>query len=279
MPSSPLIFRLVVVILFQFLLFLGVAEKVFAVSLESFLEPNKHVDIVPASRDTIRTIHVKEGEQVKKGQLLVTLDLEVLFAHRNTAKILAGAHGRIDSASTVIKMRQNILNNLQRLETTGHVRPNELEKAETDLAIARSDLLAAKEERLIRKAELKQIEAQIAQKKIKSPISGVVSRIYKTEGELVGVSDGDSLITIVQTRPLHAVFHIPYGYADRFPAGREVLLGVDGFDTPEKGVVAFASPIVNPESGTVRVKVDLSESFDAKSGIRCSLDSDRAVPQ
>lgn len=250
-----------------------------AVTLESFLEPDRKVDIVPVNRDIVRGIHVDEGEAVKAGQLLVTLDLGVLNAQHNTANILASNRGQLDSAGIMVKMRSAQLENLNRLESTGHVRPNELEKSRADLALAEADLLTAKESRKIRLAELKQIEAQIEVKKIRSPIDGVVSRIFKTEGELVGLNDEDALVTVVQPLPLHVIFHIPYTFIGTLTVGQKVALQVDGKEETVIGTVLYSSPVVNPESGTVRIKIGFDDNFVAKSGIRCSFETDQLLNQ
>ena len=89
-----------------------------AVSLESFLEPNKQVDIVPVNRDIVREVHIVEGDHVKAGQLLVTLDLGVLKAQHNTAKILASNRGQLDSAKTIVTMRRAQFENLNKLKST-----------------------------------------------------------------------------------------------------------------------------------------------------------------
>jgi len=261
------------------LLVVFLAENVAAITLESFLEPDRKVVIVPVNRDIVSKIHVDEGEAVKAGQLLVTLDLGVLNAQHNTAKILASNRGQLDSAQIMVKMRSAQLENLNRLESTGHVRPNELEKSRADQALAEADLLTAKESRKIRQAELKQIEAQIEVKKIRSPIDGVVSRIFKTEGELVGLNDEDALVTVVQPLQLHVVFHIPYNFIGTLKAGQKVSLQVDEVEDPVIGTVLYSSPVVNPESGTVRVKIGFEDSFMGKSGIRCSFETDQLLTQ
>lgn len=248
-------------------------------TLESFLEPSKRVDIVPVSRDTVKKIHIKEGQNVKTGQILFTLDHDVLIARRNTAKILASVHSQIDSASVVVEMRRKQLESLQQLKQTGHVRPKELEKSKAELAIAEADLVSAREEILIRKAELKQIDTQIALKKIVSPIDGIVVRIYKEEGEIIGINDADILVTVVKTIPLRATFHVPESIGLQLTAGDKVSLQVTGVEQTVVGRILFSSPLVNPESSTVRVTVGLPKSFRAKSGIRCTMETDQIKPQ
>ncbi len=88
-----------------------------AATLESFLEPHKQVDIVPVNRDIVREVHVAEGDLVKVGQLMVTLDLGVLNAQHNTAKILASNRGQLDSAKIIVAMRKAQLENLTRLRS------------------------------------------------------------------------------------------------------------------------------------------------------------------
>lgn len=254
----------------------GLAE---AVILESFLEPDKQIDIVPVNRDIVTEVHVEEGDAVAAGQLMVTLDLRVLNAQHNTAKILASNRGQLDSAKIIVAMRKDQLENLTRLDSTGHVRPKELEKSRADLALAEADLLTARESRKIRLAELKQIEAQIEVKKIRSPIDGVVSRIFKRKGELVGLGDEDALITVVQPLPLHVIFHIPNSFAGDLHQGKELALQVGGNREIVSGTVLYSSPIIDAESGTVRVKIGFADDFAAKSGSRCSLDTEQLGPQ
>lgn len=260
-------------------LLLGITGNAVAVTLESFLEPHKQVDIVPVNRDIVREVHVEEGDHVKVGQLLVTLDLAVLSAQQNTAKILASNRGQLDSAKVIVEMRKAQLENLERLESTGHVRAKELEKSRADLAIAEADLLTAQETRKIRLAELQQIEAQVEVKKIRSPIDGIVSRVFKIEGELVGLNDEDALVTVVQASPLHVIFHIPNSFIGNLTQGQKVVLQVGGPEEVVVGKVLYFSPVIDPESGTIRVKIGFGDDFTAQSGIRCSLETDQLRSQ
>lgn len=239
--------------------------------LESFLEPRKQVDVVPVNRDVIQELHVKEGDSVQRGQLLITLNIDVLKAREKTAIILADTRGELVSAQTIVGMRRGLLENLQQLKATGHVRPRELEKAQLELAVAEAELLKAHEQRAIREAELEQIKAQIDEKMIKSPVDGIVTRIYKEEGELVGMSSGDKLVTVVQLDPLQATFYVPAPFSSQFSKGKIVTLLIDGDIGSVQGEIGFISPVVNPESGTVRMKVDLRQNLQARSGMRCRL--------
>jgi RND family efflux transporter MFP subunit len=255
------------------LLFLIVlaAGSASAATFESFLEPAHQADLIPANRDVIQKIHVKEGDAVKKGQLLISLNADILKARLQAADIMAEAHGKLDSARIMEKMRQDQLEDLTRLAKSGNVRAKELERAEADLAIAKADVLAMQEERRIRAAEQQQIKAQVAEKEIRSPIDGSITHLSKEEGELTGTSEQDILVTVVQEHPLRAVFHLPAANVHDLKTGLEVRLSVDQGNQTLAGEVEFISPVTNPESGTVKVKVQLRGDEKMQAGLRCHL--------
>ncbi len=247
------------------------AGPVQAASFESFLEPAHQADLIPANRDVIQKIHVREGEVVKKGQLLVSLAADTLRARLQAATIMAEASGRIDSAQVMLKLRQQQLDDLTRLAQSGNVRAKELDRARADLAIARAELQTMQEERRIRVAEQEQIRAQIAEKEVRSPIDGIVTHLSKEEGELTGTSDQDILVTVVQEHPLQAVFHLPADAASTLRQGQEVPIGIDEAAGTVSGRIEFISPVTNPESGTIRIKVRIIDEKTLQAGLRCHL--------
>jgi membrane fusion protein (multidrug efflux system) len=242
-----------------------------ASSFESFLEPAHQADLIPANRDVIQKIHVKEGDTVKKGQILVSLTADTLKARLQAATIMAEARGKIDSALVMEKLRQEQLDDLTNLAKSGNVRAKELDRARADLAIAMADLQTMQEERRIRMAEQEQIKAQIAEREIRSPIDGTVTHLSKEEGELTGTSDQDILVTIVQEHPLQAIFHLPAGVATTLKQGQEVPISLEQGTEIVTGRIMFISPVTNPESATVKVKVRIVDNKTLQAGLRCHL--------
>ena len=249
----------------------GLTGTAGAATFDSFLEPARQADLLPASRDIIVKIHVKEGDLVKRGQLLISLPAETLKARLQAATIMANARGKLDSARVVERMRMEQLDDLKQLAGSGNVRPRELAKAEADLAIARAEVAGLLEERQIRLAEQQQIKAQIAEKELRAPIDGIVTRLSKEEGELTGQSDQDVLVTIVQEHPLQAVFHLPAASAVGLAQGGQVRIATDQAGPGLPGTVEFISPVTNPESGTIKVKISLRDDLGAEAGQRCRL--------
>ena len=252
------------------LIVLAWSSMVLAETSDAFLEPYKLVEISSAFRDRLDAVHVKDGESVKAGQLLAELSSRVLLAQRAQAKEASTFHGAIDSAQAQIKMRSNRLTMLQGLEQSGNARPQEMITAQTELAVARSQLQAAMEEQQLKKLELAVIEAQLEEKKLRSPFDGVVVKVNRQATELVGGTDQQPFMTIAQLDPLKAVFHLPQALAQKLSKNKTVAL--EGGGTSLTGEIEYISPVISAQSGTVEVRVRVpNPQQKLTSGSRCSL--------
>jgi len=242
------------------------AQEIF----DTFLEPYLSIEISSPFRDRLSVIHVRDGDQIQKGQVLAELSTEVLLARKKQAEEAAVFTGAINAARALVTMRKNRLKLVQELDAQGNVRPQELIKARTDLAMARAQLQESEEEKLLRQLDLAVIDAQLEEKKLRSPIDGVVVKVHRQEAELVGGVDSEPLMTIVQLDPLAAVFHLPPGYTRQMTINDTVAVGVDG--SPVQGTIEYIAPIIDPQSGTVQIKVTLPNPDGGLiSGSRCTL--------
>ncbi len=240
-------------LLFVFLPLQAVAGEVGQQGNDAFLEPDRVVNIASPFRDRISIIHVREGDRVEKGELLVELDSRVLKTKLALAKEVASFHGLIDSAKARVSMQKNRFIMLQRLAETGNARPQEMIKAKTDLSMAEARLRSAREERRMKKLEVEIIRAMIEEKKLRSPVDGIVVKVYKQEAELAGGGDQQNLVSIARLHPLKARFHLVPRQVKQLTKGSPVVVTVDSIEIT--GKVDSISPIVNPQSGTMEVTV------------------------
>jgi len=239
-----------------------------AQSYDAFLEPNRIVDISSPIRGRISMIHVREGDKVVAGQLLAELDTQVLQAQLASAMEAASFHGRVDSARAMVTMRKNRYTMLQKLEKSGNARPQELTRARTDLTVARAELLSAKDGRKLKKLEADIIRARIEENKLRSPVDGIVVKIYKEQAELIGGVDQKGFITVVQPDPLKALFHLPPNVTKNLSVGDEIFTEIDSISV--NAVVDFISPVINAQSGTVEVRMVIDNRENQfLSGKRC----------
>ncbi len=237
--------------------------------VEAFTEPYRRIAVPAAEVGVIESLPVQEGDTVVASQLLGKLNDSVLKSSLAIAETAMNARGAIETAEIEQKMRKRHLQSYLLLREQGNATKLELARATTELHQAESRLQSVREELEVRQLEYLRVKQQIGQRRIVSPIDGVVIAIDKEAGEFVSPTD-PVVLHIVQLDQLKVVFSVPIDVAKGLETGRMVslMIGYDGMRC--KGQVEFISPIANPESNSVRVKVRI-ENKDRQypSGVSC----------
>jgi len=227
----------------QLLAFLLFTTTTRAGEMLGYAEPYRIITVSAAESGVIAEVLVKEGDVVKKGQILARLDTATLQAECDIAQ----AEARLQATR---KQR------LEELAGSGRATPDELEKARTDLAI---------KDALVRK-----FQAMIETRLMRSPVDGVVNDIKRDPSEAVSAAN-PHVLTVVQIDRLTANLFLPPARALGLKVGDQVPLTLDGRKRVA-GTVEFISPVTDPASGTVRVKFTIENSSgEHRSGVRCTL--------
>jgi len=236
-----------------------------------FSEPSREITIAAPEAGIIESLAVKEGDVVAQGAVLAVLDSAVMRANLAIAKARASTTGRIEALSTECDIRKIRCCKLIELKESGAARPEELERAMADLAIAEANLTQAEESRGIDRLEVKQIEAQLERRILRSPIAGVVTQIGKDVGENVTPAAAD-VMTVAQLNPLRVICYLSLSQAAALTIGDKLGVVFEQSEALVLGLVEFISPVVDAESGTVRTKILISNaSGKLRSGLRCRV--------
>jgi RND family efflux transporter MFP subunit len=211
---------------------------------------NSIVDIRPMVTNTVSKIHIKDGQEVKEGQLLFTLDDRNDRANYEKLKALA------DDAQKQYQRAQEL------------VAKNFISKAglETSLANAKSAQAAARS-----------AEVQLSFDSIRSPINGRAGIINVFPGSLVQASNvvvsstsasatstTGSMVTITQLNPINVQFVVPErdipiileNKKSDEPLKVKVTVGSTG-KTVYEGQVLVIDNQVDPAIAAVRVKAQI----------------------
>lgn len=243
-----------------------------AAGVEGFTEPYRKIDIGPPEPGLLAQVTVHEGDVVHAAQILGTLECDILHVSLEIAKTAMQSHGRIDSALAERDLHRARLEKLSQLLAAGHANQEEVDRARTELAVAEANLRTAQDQQALDKLEYEKTAAMIERRKLRSPIDGVVTRIYKDEQELVA-SNAPTVLTVVQLNPLRVTFSIPTAQGVALKAGQSLPLVFPETSVKATGKVELVSPVTEAESGTVRVKVLIDNPTGAyRSGVRCALD-------
>ena len=241
-----------------------------AAPVEGFTEPYRQVEVASAAEVGLVTeFAVKEGDRVQPGQLLASLDTELLVATLKVAQRRATSQGHLKAAVAELELRRTRIGKLRELRQKGHASEAEVERAEADLAVAEANLMNAQEEKELYELECERIESQITRRRIVSPIAGVVTEVHREVGESVALND-PKLLTLVQLSPLRAKFSLTMSQARSLVAGQKTSLNLPEAEAMVESQIEVISPILDARSGTVQVTLVMDNSRgDLRSGMRC----------
>lgn len=247
------------------------AGPVFADGIEGFTQPSREIDVASVETGILIAVDVEEGNPVHCDQLLARLDQEVIEASLKIADKQQQLRGQLDSAQAELRLREDRLLKLQRLLENQHASQEEVDRAAAERDIARARVLAAEEAVEVKRLEYERIQAQLDRRSIRSPVDGVVKRVHKEIGEFVAPTD-PVILTVVKLDPLLAVFAVPSEQAGRLTLGETVPIRFGSEKATVSGSVKSVSPVVDAQSNTVTVKVELPNPQGAyRSGERCVL--------
>ncbi|MDZ7372367.1 MAG: efflux RND transporter periplasmic adaptor subunit [candidate division KSB1 bacterium] len=135
------------------------------------VQPEVEVKISAFVAGEIKKIYVREGDLVRKGQVLAELDQERYVA------ALDRAESNLRSAEAQLKKARADYDRVKELFARNLASRAELEAAEANLQLAHNQLEQAQ-------ANLREARDSLNKTRLISPIDGVVTRLNKEEGEI-----------------------------------------------------------------------------------------------
>ena len=202
----------------------------------------------------LESIDYREGSEVKKGQLLFTIDNQPYRAK------LAEAKGELARNRAALSKADLDVSRFRPLAAERAVSQAELDNAVSAQNAARAQVDAAQ-------ASLEKASLDLGYTRVTAPIAGLTGRAQRKVGDLVGKGEPTLLTTISSVDPIRVSVNIPetlfLRYADRLnaaasgtappqdDAGAQLVLA-DGAVYPERGRLIGIDRAVDPQTGTLR---------------------------
>ncbi|TWI86914.1 membrane fusion protein (multidrug efflux system) [Chitinophaga japonensis] len=210
----------------------------------------------------LEAVRVPDGSTVKKGQPLYEIDKSRYVAAYNQA------NASLLQAQADLAQRQRDLERYQNLLQHDAISRQTVEQAATAAKTAEANVAAAK-------AALERAGTDVSHAIMRAPVSGKIGIAQVKVGDIVNA--GQTLInTIVNEDPIYADFDVPQDRIHEFtgrPSGhdRRFLLGfTDGAMYPQEGRILTVNNIVDPQTGTIRVRLQFPNKEGLlKSGMTC----------
>ncbi len=225
-------------------------------------------------------VEPNEGELVNKGQVIAALKSDALQAAKATAKKKATNDIEIrysqkarDTAYVELEMNLDINKRVPNTISKLDIKRLTLNAEKSDLQIEQAEL-----EFEMNKLQLDEIDAQIEETKIVAPFDGIVTKKFRSTGEVV--RHGDEVLELVSTKRVKVESYVNIDDTWKFQIGTpvEVQLDIPGVRLPIEdksypGKIIFVDVEVEPIHGkSIRVWAEVENlDDDLKAGYMATM--------
>jgi multidrug efflux system membrane fusion protein len=195
----------------------------------------------------LEKVHFKEGDDVRPGNLLFSLDGRPFAAALRSAQA-ALARDRVQSETATRDLER-----YADLVKKEYVTQEEYDRIRTNAASLDASVQADQ-------AAVENAQVALEYCTIQSPIAGRTGQLNVHAGNVVKANGDTPLVVINQVRPIYVAFSVPEQSLGEIRAGRAAgALDVEvkpsgGGDDPITGQVSFLDNMVDRATGTLRLK-------------------------
>ncbi|WP_049106362.1 efflux RND transporter periplasmic adaptor subunit [Klebsiella michiganensis] len=231
-------------------------------SFNGRIEAVESVQLRPRVSGYIDKVNYADGEEVKKGEVLFTID------DRTYRAALEQAQATLARAKTQASLARSEANRTDKLVNTNLVSREEWEQRRAAATQAQADIRAAQ-------AAVDAAQLNLDFTKVTAPIDGRASRALITSGNLVTAGDSASVLTtLVSQKTVYVYFdvdestYLHYQSLARSGQGASSnhlalpveigLVGEEGY--PHQGKVDFLDNQLTPSTGTIRMRALLDNA-------------------
>lgn len=217
------------------------------------IKGRQSIKIIPRVDGYLQNVHIKEGQNVKRGQVLFTIDQASYNAEMMAAKAnVSAAEAGVEGAKLNYDSRQ-------RLHAQNIVSDFDLQSAATQLKVLEAQLQQ-------NNAQFETAKTNLSYTVLKSPSDGVVGSLPYRVGDYVGPSIKEALTTVADNAEMYVYFSLTerdvmnrmqkQGSFDKVVAAfPPVSIQLpNGVIYPLKGVVESISGVVESSTGALSAR-------------------------
>ena len=203
-----------------------------------YIELQGHIDALNVSYITprggpaqVKEIYVQQGQQVKKGQLLLKLDDAVLKQN-----LIAATQG-LQTIKTQLAYAKDIYQRQKNLwdQQIG---------TEVQLITDKNNVTSLQNQLDADQENVKVIQEQVNATSVVSDVDGVADQVTVKQGEYFGAA-GSGVIKIVNTNVLKAVSNIPENYLGTISKGSPVIVSMPDINKTINVAVTFVGASID----------------------------------
>ena len=198
----------------------------------------------------LEKVHFKEGEEVRKGQLLFTLDPRQIEAD------LARSQGDLAKDEAALNNAKVNLARGDQLVKEGVISRQQYDDLVAAERSAQSAVTADQ-------AAVEGQRVQLSYTKLYSPIDGRTGSLLINAGNLIKANDTPFLVTINQLQPIYVTFSLPEKQLEQVRQSAQhsrlrVVANIAGDKNPVVGDLSFLDNSVDQTTGTIKLKASFA---------------------
>lgn len=195
------------------------------VEVSGAVKSRRNVLISAENMGNINDVLVKEGSEVRKGQLIVVMDTELY------QRSLDQAETEYTLAKTMFEKQTNLWNQNIGTEVQYLQAKNRVESIERQIA---------------------NIKTQISKSKIRAPFDGTVENVFVKEGEMAQM--GSPLVRIVNHRDMYVRADLSESFIGKFNKGDKVIIQFPSIDKTIESKISSVGQVIDEMNRTFSIE-------------------------
>jgi RND family efflux transporter MFP subunit len=242
-----------------------------AAPLGCLIEASATVEVGSPVIGVLESLPVDRGGSIRKGQVLAQFESSVERANLSVADLKARHQADMLSARAQKQYAVKKAKRAVELTELRFVSAQAREQADAEASVADMRLAQALEQRAQASQELLMARAQLAQRTVISPITGVVVDRYASVGERI---ENRPIMKVAQIDPLRVEVVLPASRFNTIKPGSRLrvvpeLIGASA----QTATVAMVDRVIDAASNTFRLRLNLpNPQLALPAGVRCKVD-------
>lgn len=215
---------------------------------------------------TVLELPVKEGQVVKKDDVLLRQDDRAEQVELQRLQKEAESNVRVEAAEADLKLKEAQYKREKDLLASGNSNPFAVEEAQSKWIYADAQAKVAKLEQEKAKLDAEKQRIKVDQMTIRSAYDGRVESIDVEVGD--ATDPQKPLMTIAQNDPLKIEFYLPTAQAKRLKMGQQLQVRYTDDENWMPAAVTYKAPIADAASDTQKIGLEMKNTDGHDSGMQ-----------
>ncbi|MBI4444277.1 MAG: efflux RND transporter periplasmic adaptor subunit [Acidobacteria bacterium] len=218
------------------------------------------VDAVPKISGRLQQVYVRLGDRIDQGQPIARIeDREIREQVKQAEASLEVAEATLRQREADLKHAESNLMRFRNLHAAQLISKQVLDEAEARFQVASAQLDLARAQITQARSRLEELQINLNNTVITSPVSGFVARRELDPG--AWVTPNSSFISVVDINPVRLVANIVEKDLRRLARGLTAEVEVDAYPGEKfLGRVTRVSPVLDPATRTAPIEVEVSNN-------------------